>query len=840
MSRWRTSGWVMALGMLMASAAPAQAQQRTGSTVAGSVVDESGAILPGANVQIQGPGVNRFQTTGPEGTYTFTVVPAGTYKVTANLGGFGSGTRDVTVGGTDAVQVPPLTLKLAVRGEEVVVTATKTETSLINAPATMSVISEEKILASPAQNYGDLLRSVPGLNVIQMSARDININSRQASGTLSASQLVVLDGRSIYLDFYGFTLWDWIPSNPQDIKQIEIVRGPASAVWGANALTGVVNIITKTPRENQGVNLTLTGGLFSRDAGSTAGQGSGQNGGVGASYAHAANDTWSYKLSAGYFFSDPFPRPAGTIPRTTHPLDASIATGGAAYPADRQAVSQGERAFQNTSTSQPKVDLRVDQDLSSGGRITYAGGYAGTEGLIHTGIGPFDIQSGSHMSYGKVGYFKGAFKANAFVNLVDADAPSLLLPDPQGNPVNLTFKTQTYDFELGHSSVLGGNNILTYGGNARRNNFDTSLTPNSKDRNEFGAYVQDELFFGRFRFALGGRVDKFGNIEDPVFSPRLMVMFKPLATHSLRASYNRAFQSPSVVNNYLNQPIIGRVLDFRALAPALPLLGAAGPVIQPIVTRPFPLIVNNIGNANLKEQSIDAFELAYTGNFGAKTTVGIALYTNKTNDSINFVSLVDNPTFPGFTLYSAQDPPPGMTGTQLTILSQLLRAVGQPALALPKNGATYLNLGPIRNRGLELSLDQSLTNAWSAFVNYSYQDDPKALSPDSGQLPYPTSEINVPPTNRFNVGLNFNNRRVTGSVSVNYADKAFWTDVLDLTFAGFTDGYTMVNASVGVKWAGGKVTTSLKGTNLGNEDIQQHVFGDIMKRTIIGEVRFRF
>ena len=95
-------------------------------------------------------------------------------------------------------------------------------------------------------------------------------------------------------------------------------------------------------------------------------------------------------------------------------------------------------------------------------------------------------------------------------------------------------------------------------------------------------------------------------------------------------------------------------------------------------------------------------------------------------------------------------------------------------------------------------------------------------------------------TNRFNIGVNFNNRRVTGSFAVNYADNAFWTDVLDLTYAGFTDGYTMVNASVGVKWADGKITTSLKATNLGNEDIQQHIFGDIMKRTVIGEVRFRF
>jgi outer membrane receptor protein involved in Fe transport len=193
--------------------------------VSGSVVDESGAILPGANVQLQGPGVNRFQTTGPEGTFTFTVVPAGTYKVTANLGGFGAGTRDVTVPGTGTVQVPALALKVAVHGEEVVVTATRAETSLVNAPATMTVIGNDVIETSPAQNFGDLLRSVPGLNVIQMSARDINMTSRQGTSTLSNSQLALLDGRSIYLDFFGLILWDFVPTNPEEIKQIEVVRG---------------------------------------------------------------------------------------------------------------------------------------------------------------------------------------------------------------------------------------------------------------------------------------------------------------------------------------------------------------------------------------------------------------------------------------------------------------------------------------------------------------------------------------------------------------------------------------------------------------------------------------
>ena len=126
----------------------------------------------------------------------------------------------------------------------------------------MSVLTSTEIERSPAQNYGDLLRNVPGLNVIQLSARDVNITSRQATGSLSNTQLVLLDGRSVYLDFFGIVLWDLLPTNTSDIKQIEVIRGPASAVWGANALTGVVNIITKTPREAKGSEVTFTGGVF--------------------------------------------------------------------------------------------------------------------------------------------------------------------------------------------------------------------------------------------------------------------------------------------------------------------------------------------------------------------------------------------------------------------------------------------------------------------------------------------------------------------------------------------------------------------------------------------------
>src|SRR5947207_419803 len=123
MSRWRTKAGALPLCVLMAVAVPALAQPKAGATVSGTVVDESGAILPGASVQLTGPGVNRFQSSGPEGTYTFTVVPAGTYRVAATLSGFGSASHEATVPASGTIQVPPLALKLAVRGEEIVVTA---------------------------------------------------------------------------------------------------------------------------------------------------------------------------------------------------------------------------------------------------------------------------------------------------------------------------------------------------------------------------------------------------------------------------------------------------------------------------------------------------------------------------------------------------------------------------------------------------------------------------------------------------------------------------------------------------------------------------------------------
>ncbi len=825
-----------------------------GAAITGTVTDETGGTLPGAAVVVAGSGGSRTGFTGSNGK--FSIVPAGNgpYKVSVSLPGFAAQHQDGVAAGASVT----LSLKIAGMGETVVVSASKIESTLADAPVTMSVVSPATLTSAPSQSFGDILRNVPGVNVIQTSARDVNLSMRQGTSTLATSTLVLLDGRSIYLDFFGLVLWDLIPSNPADIKQVEVVRGPASAVWGANALTGVVNILTKTPRENPSTSVSLSAGSFGTKGGSREGNSGHYNFGGGVSFAKAINDRWSTRISVGYINSDPYSRPTGRIPVIQDPRVSGTCSGvagtancigGAAYPVDSSTGNPGT-SFQNAGTKQPKFDVRLDQDMSNGARVSYSAGYSGTSGLIHTGIGPFNIQSGSYLSYGRVGYSKGAFKVAGFANLLDVDAPNLLLTDPAtGKGVALNFKTQTYDFEIGHSKIVAERHVFSYGGNVRRNKFDITLAPGAEDRTEVGGYLQDEFFVNKFRFTVGGRVDKFGNIDKAVFSPRATAMYKPAADQSFRVSFNKAFRAPSAINNYLSQKIFAPVapINLTPLRGLIPLLvpGPTGQFLASLVpTTPINLIVNNIGNPNLKEESVTAYEAAYTGTFNNKTTIGIAIYRNDTDNNINFTTITPSASFPtggpGFDVYTADTSanccaPSGIPGPLYSFLLQ-----AKILTPLPRTVSTYLNLGPLRQDGLELSIDHRFNNLWSFSANYSYQAKPKVLAAATGQIPYLTEELALPAKNRFNASVNWSYERFVGTVQANYQDKALWTDVLSSTYHGYTEAFTMINANFGVKWNHGKVVTSLKGTNLADKKIQQHVFGDILRRSVTFETRVTF
>ena len=783
------------------------AQVSTGA-IECTVTDTTGAVLPAATITVKGP-VTRTELTGATGAGRIAELPPGSYTVTATHPRFAPQEKaDVAVKAGETIQ---LTLKLEVEIKEtLVVTATRNqELSIQDAPVSMSVIRPEDLASNPGQNFGDLLRSVPGLNVVQTSAREINLASRQAAPLLTNSEMALIDGRTVYSDFFNIIFWDLVPTNVGDIKQIEVVRGPASAMWGANAATGVVNIITKSPREAPGVSLALTGGGFSRNY-----QGVGGLFGVNASYAHAPNEKWDYRVSAGYFSSDPYSRPTGQVPISTSPVDPTIVVGGGSYDAT---------AFPNQGTHQPKLDTRVDRDFTDGGHLSYSGGIASSSGIIHTPIGPFDLQRGDYMGYSRISYDRGAFRISGFANLLNGQAPNLIERDTQGNPLRIAFNTDTYDVDAGYSQLVAGRHMLSYGGNVRRNTFDISVTPGAKDRTEVGGYFQDDISLGRARIALSARLDKFGNLSDVLFSPRAAFIYKIAGRQSVRFTFNRAYRAPSAIDNYLDITVIGGVLPLDQIFPILP----------PDVPAQFPFPTQTVGNPDLKAESLNAYEVAYNGMFGRRTTAEVAFYVNQSNNIISSAASAQNPELLGYNpYYTSENPPPGWPLPPIVI--DLLANEG---ILLPAVVKT-LNLGGLTNRGVEFSINHSF-NAWlSGYANYSYQDKPKQREAEGDPLRVPSVSIGVAPPNRYNAGVTVNRSRYIGVLEVNHADKAFWTDVLSEQYYGYSRGYTMVNATFGVRWADGKITTSVKAINLANQEIQQHNFGDILKRSVVAEVRF--
>ncbi|HET7706714.1 MAG TPA: TonB-dependent receptor [Thermoanaerobaculia bacterium] len=655
-------------------------------------------------------------------------------------------------------QPKPETTEETKMTEVIVVTASRTEQRIDEVPAAVTVITSEEIEQLPVHDYGDILRSVPGVNVTQMSAREMQVTARSATSSLATSQLVLLDRRSVYLDFFGFVMWDFLPVDLAEIKQVEVVRGPASAVWGANAMTGVINLITKAPRDMVGTSVTV---------------GAGEIGTMFSNLTHAgAADRYGYKVTAGYYEQDAFERPTGLIPET-HTL----------YP-----------AFENEGTSQPKVDLRFDYDTSPNSVLSLSSGYAGTDGLVHSGIGPFDLNQGSAMSYAKADWTRGALQATAFVNALDADSTNLLAIGADGKPISFAFETKTYNVDVTNTTVLRNRHVLTYGATARQNDFDLSIAPRGDQRNEYGAFLQDEVLFGKARWVLGARWDDLDPIGS-VVSPRTALLYSPAQDHTIRFSFSRAFRAPSVINTDLDTAILNEI--------ALP-------------TGSYVFGTRAGGNASLTEERMDAYEIGYVGRLRGHATLAVSIYRNETKDLIDFYAS---------SYYTAANPPARWPLPPFYLDAPPLRN------ALPSS-FSYRNIGSVTNSGVEVALNARPSTDWSWFINYSYSADPEAEGVD-------VNEINAPPSDRVNAGAAWDHGRFFVNTTVHYQSRAEWRDVLDARYWGPTDSFTSINAGAGVRMTD-NITVSLTGTNLTNERIQQHVFGDIISRKVIAQLRFRY
>ncbi|MEN3974907.1 TonB-dependent receptor [Emcibacter sp. SYSU 3D8] len=147
-----------------------------------------------------------------------------------------------------------------------ITSASKTPEPLSDAAGAIFVISHDDIDRAGATSVPDMLRLAPNLQVAQVASNSFAIASRGFNGTLTNKLLVMIDGRSVYTPLYGGVYWDMQDVMPGDVDRIEVISGPGATLWGANAVNGVVNIITKSSAETQGGVIELGGGNLERGA----------------------------------------------------------------------------------------------------------------------------------------------------------------------------------------------------------------------------------------------------------------------------------------------------------------------------------------------------------------------------------------------------------------------------------------------------------------------------------------------------------------------------------------------------------------------------------------------
>ncbi len=508
----RFVGRLLAAIGFVAAAGTATAQS---GRIVGKVTDEGGQIIVAATVQaIEGLRTVGAAESGDDGMYRINLKP-GTYSLKVTRIGFKPRRVEGIVVAAVAVTRNVSLTENATQLNTVAITGIATEEKVNKAPAAISVLSQQTINEAVTTTATEQLRNVPGIDITSGGIVQSNVVARGFNNIFSGSLLMLSDNRFNFVPSLKVNVSYMTPTTNEDIERIEVVLGPAAALYGPNASQGVMHVITKSP-------FTSKGGTATVDIGE-------QNLlRVSGRYAGTVGEKFGYKLSAERLTATDF--------TSVDPVELA---------AGRQ------RSFDIERTA---MDFRADYRPDAKTEIVANFGHTLVGNAVEpTGLGAAQIKGWGFNAY-QLRAKRGKLFAQVFMNASDAGETFLLRTGQQ-----MVDKSDQKVGQVQHSmSFYGDRQTFVYGADYLSTEPKTGGTINGRNENidsftEVGGYVHSITHLNKYWDAVGAiRYDKHSKLTEGNWSPRVAVVYNPSQTQSFRASYNQAFSNPSTNNMSLD------------------------------------------------------------------------------------------------------------------------------------------------------------------------------------------------------------------------------------------------------------------------------------------------
>ncbi len=551
-------------------------------TISGKVTDaETGEGLISVQIKVKDSDVGTL--TDFDGNYTLPGLSDGDIVVFKYVG---FDEQEVTVGSGGQMNIKMATS--AVSLNQVVVSASRRKEKVLDAPASISLIDASAIENKVSVSTTDQLKGTSGVDIIKSGLNSGAVVVRGFNNIFGGSLLSLVDNRIARVPSLRVNAYQMIPSNDDDIARMEILRGPASALYGPNVANGVMHIITKSPLDVQETKVSFGVGFRSKIDGEVPfvwDENSGSdvpytpvfdNDGMGdrmvlqSTLRHAGKLPMKnedglqigYKISGTWFngddwkYNDPF-EPTEIV--------RSLATSTGEIPLDADGNITAQDSLGNYlpgdtidnrriyDIKKYSLDGRLDFRFNRDTELILAAGYNNAANVELTGIGAA-ISKGWAYTYQQARFrYKDLF-LQAFVNTSDAGDETFLLRS--GNATRDNSKLWVAQIQHSYEPMPRMNFI--YGIDALWTRPDTKNTINGRfdsddDINEYGVYVQGDYSITPQLDILGAiRADYHNYVDDVFLSPRAAIVYKPSYKHNFRLTYNRAFGSPSSNNLFLD------------------------------------------------------------------------------------------------------------------------------------------------------------------------------------------------------------------------------------------------------------------------------------------------